>query len=193
MLFSGPAWRAALEARRLLAEDWGVGAEAWSVTSYKALREEAISVDRHNRLHPDDAPVVPFVTAALAGSAGPVVAVTDFMRAVPDQVARWVPRRFTSLGTDGFGRSDTREVLRRYFEVDAAHVVVAVLEGLVADGAVPAGRGVGRHRPVRDRRRVPRPLVGLTVVHRADAWPRDRPGRRRTTPRVALTCALAHR
>ena len=139
VLFSGPAWRAALEARRLLAEDWDVGAEAWSVTSYKALREQAISVDRHNRLHPDDAPGVPVVTAALAGSSGPVVAVTDFMRAVPDQVARWVPRRFTSLGTDGFGRSDTREVLRRFFEVDAAHVVVAVLEGLVADGAVPAG------------------------------------------------------
>jgi pyruvate dehydrogenase E1 component len=138
VLFSGPAWRAALEARRLLADDWGVGAEAWSVTSYKALREEAIGIDRHNRLHPDDDAGVPFVTAALAGSAGPVVAVTDFMRAVPDQVARWVPRRFTSLGTDGFGRSDTREVLRRYFEVDAAHIVVAVLEGLVADGALPA-------------------------------------------------------
>jgi pyruvate dehydrogenase E1 component len=79
------------------------------------------------------------VTGELSGSTGPVVAVTDFVRAVPDQVARWVPRRFTSLGTDGFGRSDTREVLRRFFEIDAAHVVVAVLDGLEADGAVPAG------------------------------------------------------
>jgi len=148
VLFSGPAWRAAVEARRLLAEDWGVGAEAWSVTSYKALREQALGVDRHNRLHPGDTPGVPVVTEALAGSSGPVVAVTDFMRAVPDQVARWVPRRFTSLGTDGFGRSDTREVLRRFFEVDAAHVVVAVLEGLAADGAVPAGAvsdAIGRY------------------------------------------------
>src|SRR5665213_1999656 len=139
LLFSGTAWRAAMEARRLLAEDWGVGAEAWSVTSYKSLREEALSAERHNRLHPDADHRVPLVTASLAGNAGPIVAVTDFMRAVPDQVSRWMPRRFTSLGTDGFGRSDTREVLRRFFEVDAAHLVVAALEGLTADGAVPAG------------------------------------------------------
>ena len=177
VLFSGPAWRAALEARRLLADDWGVGAEAWSVTSYKALREEAIGVDRHNRLHPDDDPRVPFVTAALAGSAGPVVAVTDFMRAVPDQVARWVPRRFTSLGTDGFGRSDTREVLRRFFEVDAAHVVVAVLEGLAADGAVPAGAvsaAIGRYGIDAG---VPRPLDGLS--RRPAVRSRGPPDRRR--------------
>jgi pyruvate dehydrogenase E1 component len=148
VLFSGTAWRAAMEARRLLADDWGVGAETWSVTSYQALREEALAVDRHNRLHPDDGPRVPLVTAALGGSSGPVVAVTDFMRAVPDQVARWVPRRYTSLGTDGFGRSDTREVLRRFFEVDAAHVVVAVLEGLAAEGAVPdaaVAAAIGRY------------------------------------------------
>jgi pyruvate dehydrogenase E1 component len=109
------------------------------VTSYKSLREEALSAERHNRLHPDAEHRVPLVTAALSGSDGPVVAVTDFVRAVPDQVARWMPRRFTSLGTDGFGRSDTREVLRRFFEVDAVHLVVAVLGGLTADGAVPAG------------------------------------------------------
>ena len=93
-------------------------------------------------------PRIPHVTASLADSAGPIVAVTDFMRAVPDQVSRWMPRRFTSLGTDGFGRSDTREVLRRYFEVDAAHVVVAALEGLVADGTLPEGAvaaGVARY------------------------------------------------
>ena len=139
LLFSGTAWRAAMEARRLLAEDWGVGAESWSVTSYKALREDALSVDRHNRLRPATGARIPHVTASLADSEGPIVAVTDFMRAVPDQVSRWMPRHFTSLGTDGFGRSDTREVLRRYFEVDAAHVVVAALEGLVADGTLPEG------------------------------------------------------
>jgi pyruvate dehydrogenase E1 component len=77
------------------------------------------------------------VTESLARSGGPIVAVTDFMRSVPDQVSRWMPRRFTSLGTDGFGRSDTREVLRRFFEVDAAHIVVAVLHGLAAEGSVP--------------------------------------------------------
>ena len=148
VLFSGTAWRAAMEARRLLAEDWGVGADAWSVTSYKALREEALSIDRYNRLHPDDERRLPFVTTSLEGSAGPVVAVSDFMRAVPDQVAHWVPRRFTSLGTDGFGRSDTREVLRRFFEVDAAHVTLAVLESLAAEGAVPSAAvsaAIGRY------------------------------------------------
>ncbi|MGD0881156.1 MAG: pyruvate dehydrogenase (acetyl-transferring), homodimeric type [Acidimicrobiales bacterium] len=139
LLFSGTAWQAAMEARRLLAGDWGVAAEAWSVTSYKSLREDGLSAERHNRLHPDDEPRVPTVTSCLAGSQGPVVAVTDFIRAVPDQVARWVPRRFTSLGTDGFGRSDTREVLRRFFETDAVHVVVAALSGLEADGALPRG------------------------------------------------------
>ncbi len=138
LLFSGTAWQAAVEARRLLAVDWGVVTDTWSVTSYKSLREDAISVERWNRLHPGEAGRIPFVTESLVESEGPIVAVTDFMRSVPDQVARWMPRRFTSLGTDGFGRSDTREVLRRHFEVDAAHIVVAVLHGLAADGVVPA-------------------------------------------------------
>jgi pyruvate dehydrogenase E1 component len=109
------------------------------MTSYKSLREDALSAERHNRLHPAAEPRIPRVTASLSGSEGPIVAVTDFVRAVPDQVARWMPRRFTSLGTDGFGRSDTRQVLRRYFEVDAAHLVVAVLQGMTADETVPAG------------------------------------------------------
>jgi pyruvate dehydrogenase E1 component len=137
ILFSGSAWQAATEARRLLAEDWGVDVDLWSVTSYKSLREDAISVERWNRLHPDATERVPFVAEQLGASEGPIVAVTDFMRSVPDQVSRWMPRPFTSLGTDGFGRSDTRDVLRRYFEVDAAHVVVAVLHGLAHGGAVP--------------------------------------------------------
>ena len=138
LLFSGSAWQAAFEAQRMLADEWGVEAEAWSVTSYKSLREDAISVERWNRLHPGEDPRIPFVTQCLSESEGPIVAVTDFMRAVPDQVSRWMPRGFTSLGTDGFGRSDTREVLRRFFEVDAAHVVVAVLHDLAAAGAIPA-------------------------------------------------------
>jgi pyruvate dehydrogenase E1 component len=139
VLFSGSAWQSAVEARRMLAADWGVDVDLWSVTSYKSLREEAMAVERWNRLQPDQTARVPHVTEQLATSAGPVVAVSDFMRAVPDQISRWVPRGFTSLGTDGYGRSDTREVLRRYFEVDAAHVVVAVLHALAADGMVPPG------------------------------------------------------
>ncbi|MHB1912499.1 MAG: transketolase-like TK C-terminal-containing protein, partial [Acidimicrobiales bacterium] len=134
ILFSGTAWSAAMEARRLLAEDWGVAAECWSATSYKQLREEALSVERWNRLHPDGAPLTPHVTAALADADGPVVAVTDFMKLVPDQVSRWIPNHFVSLGTDGWGRSDSRAYLRRYFEVDAGHVTVAVLAALVATG-----------------------------------------------------------
>jgi pyruvate dehydrogenase E1 component len=134
ILFSGSASQAAFEAQGLLASDWDCSAELWSATSYKALREEALEVERANRLHPSTPDAVPYVTAALATSAGPIVAVTDFMKAVPDMIARWAPRSFTVLGTDGYGRSDTRAALRRHFEVDAAHIVVAVLSALVEQG-----------------------------------------------------------
>ena len=130
ILFSGTASVAAREAQRLLAEDHGVGAELWSVTSYKELREDALSAVRWNRLHPGEVERVPYVTAALMDSEGPCVAVTDFMHAVPDQIARWVPGSFTSLGTDGYGRSDSRDALRRHFETDAAHIVTTVLAEL---------------------------------------------------------------
>lgn len=141
ILFSGSAQGAARTAQTDLAEHYSVGAELWSATSYKRLREEALTAERSNRLHPGEPPVIASVTSKLATSAGPIVAVTDFMKAVPDQIARFVPitdagvpRSFTPLGTDGFGRSDTREALRRFFETDAAHVVVAVLSSLVALG-----------------------------------------------------------
>ena len=134
ILFSGPAWQAAMQARELLASDWDVSAEAWSVTSYKALREDGLEVERWNRLHPESTPRVAYVTRALSESRGPIVAVTDYLKAVPDQVARFVRAPFTVLGTDGFGRSDTRAALRRHFEVDAAHIVVAVLAELAAAG-----------------------------------------------------------
>jgi pyruvate dehydrogenase E1 component len=138
ILFSGTAWQAAVEAQKRLAADHDVAAELWSATSYKALREDALSVERWNRLHPSLQARTPFVTEALVGTSGPVVAVTDFMKAVPDQVGRWVPGHFIPLGTDGYGRSDTREALRRHFETDAAHVVVAVLDGLLAGGDAKA-------------------------------------------------------
>jgi pyruvate dehydrogenase E1 component len=138
ILFSGTASQAALEAQKILAEDHDVACELWSATSYKALREDALSVERWNRLHPAMQSRVPYVTEALASAQGPIVAVTDFMKAVPDQIARWVPGHFTPLGTDGYGRSDTREALRRHFETDAAHVVVAVLDGLLDSGEAKA-------------------------------------------------------
>ncbi|HET6964498.1 MAG TPA: pyruvate dehydrogenase (acetyl-transferring), homodimeric type, partial [Acidimicrobiales bacterium] len=134
ILFSGTASQAALEAQKLLADKHDVAAELWSATSYKALREDALSVERWNRLHPTLQPRTPYVTEALSAAAGPIVAVTDFMKAVPDQVARWAPGNFTPLGTDGYGRSDTREALRRHFETDAAHITVAVLDGLLSTG-----------------------------------------------------------
>src|SRR5205823_29116 len=132
----GSAQKAAREAQAELAEQFDVAAELWSATSYKLLREDALSAERWNRLHPDDDDRVAYVTEQLQGSSGPIVAVTDYMKVVPDQVARWVPagRAFTALGTDGFGRSDTREALRRFFETDTAHVVVAVLDGLASIG-----------------------------------------------------------
>ena len=138
ILFSGPMWQAAAAARAELAEHYGVGASLWSATSYKSLREEALATERWNRLHPFEPWRVPFVTRQLEQAGGPFVAVTDFMRAVPDQIARWVPGRFLPLGTDGFGRSDTREALRHHFEVDTGHVVVAVLSTLMAEGTVTA-------------------------------------------------------
>jgi pyruvate dehydrogenase E1 component len=134
LLFSGPMWQAAADARRMLAEDWGVAADTWSATSYTELRAEALSADRWNRLHPSEPPRVPLVRRLLGEGEGPVIATTDYVRSVPDQVARWIERPFTSLGTDGFGRSDTRQALRRFFEVDAAHVVVATLASLAASG-----------------------------------------------------------
>jgi pyruvate dehydrogenase E1 component len=134
LLFSGTAWSAVTEARELLATDWGVSADVWSVTSYKALRDEALSTERWNRLHPEEPARSPLVARLFGETSGPVVAVSDFMKMVPDQIARWVPRQFTPLGTDGFGRSDTRAALRRYFETDAGHVVVAVLAGLASEG-----------------------------------------------------------
>ena len=138
ILFSGSAWHEAMRARELLATEWGVAAEAWSATSYKALRDEALEIERWNRLHPGAAPRVAYVTSQLEASSGPIVAVTDFMKAVADQISRFVTSPFSSLGTDGFGRSDTRESLRRFFEIDAEHIVVAVLSELAAIGLATA-------------------------------------------------------
>lgn len=143
ILFSGSAHGAARAAAELLATEHDVGAELYSVPSYKALREEALSCERHNTLNPADAPRVPYVTRQLSDSLGPIVAVTDFMRAVPDQVSRWIPRNYTSLGTDGFGRSDTRDRLREHFEITAEHIVCAVLWRLAEAGDIDSSVAVG--------------------------------------------------
>jgi pyruvate dehydrogenase E1 component len=115
-----------------------VSADVWSATSWTELRRDAERVEEYNLLHPGEEPRVPYVTMALADAPGPVVAVSDFMRAVPDLIARWVPGDYTSLGTDGFGLSDTRHALRRHFHVDAESIVVATLSQLARRGEVAA-------------------------------------------------------
>ncbi|MEN9644622.1 MAG: pyruvate dehydrogenase component [Actinomycetota bacterium] len=139
VLFSGSANGAARAAAQELLEQHGIGVELWSATSYKALRDEAIATERWNRLHPHEQARTPLVAQVLGEAQGPIVAVTDFMKIVPEQVARFLPgRTFVPLGTDGMGRSDTREALRRFFEVDAGNVVVGVLSALMADGKAGA-------------------------------------------------------
>jgi pyruvate dehydrogenase E1 component len=137
ILFSGPANLAAREAQAILAEYHDISAELWSVTSYKRLRANALDVERRNRLQPEAEPDVPELTWKLQTSEGPIVAVSDWMGLVPGQVSRWTPRPMNVLGTDGFGRSDTREALRSFFEVDAFSVVVAVLHSLAQAGEIP--------------------------------------------------------
>ncbi len=136
VLASGVALPWALRAQQLLGEEWNVDVDVWSATSWNELRREAVECERANLLNPADEPRVPYITSTLADAAGPVVAVSDFMRAVPDQISRWVPRDYMSLGTDGFGFADTRGAARRYFHVDAESIVVAVLEQLARAGEV---------------------------------------------------------
>ena len=136
VLASGVGVPWALEAQQLLGDDWNVDVDVWSVTSWNELRRDAIECEQHALLNPGEQPRVPFVTTKLADVAGPVVAVSDFMRAVPDQIARWIPGDYTSLGTDGFGFADTRGAARRFFHVDAQSIVVAVLEQLARRGEV---------------------------------------------------------
>ena len=137
ILASGVGVNWALKAQKLLAEDWGVAASVWSVTSWNELRRDGLETDSHNFLHPSDNKQA-YVTKKLASAEGPVIAVSDFMRAVQDQIAPWVPGPFASLGTDGFGLSDTRGALRRHFKVDAESIVVATLQQLAKQGDVKA-------------------------------------------------------
>jgi pyruvate dehydrogenase E1 component len=139
VLASGVAVPWALRAQELLAQDWGVDVDVWSVTSWNELRRDALTVDEHNFLHPDAEPLTPYINAKLAETSGPVVAVSDYMRAVPDQIAQWLQaagRDWSSLGADGFGFADTRGAARRFFHIDAESVVVNVLAQLAKRGEV---------------------------------------------------------
>jgi pyruvate dehydrogenase E1 component len=134
LLGAGTILREVIAAGELLERDWGVAADVWSVTSFTELRREGLDVERHNRLGSDEQPLQSWVEQCLAPTAGPIVAATDYMRAVPDMIRTWVPRRYVTLGTDGFGRSDTRVALRSFFEVDRFHITVAALKSLADDG-----------------------------------------------------------
>ena len=131
---SGPIIREALRAQEILAEKYGVSADVWSATSYKLLRNDALRTKRWNLLHPTQPPKKAYLETLLEKEQGSFVAVSDNMKIVPDQIAPWVPGSLTTLGTDGFGRSDTRKRLRRFFEVDAEMTVVATLHALAEKG-----------------------------------------------------------
>ncbi|CAL4859656.1 pyruvate dehydrogenase (acetyl-transferring), homodimeric type [Microbacterium sp. MM2322] len=133
----GLAW--AHEAQKLLKDDWGVVADVWSVTSWTELRRDGLAADEHNFLHPTDEPKTAYITEKLRDSEGPVVAVSDFMHAVQDQIRQWVPRRYATLGADGFGFSDTRAAARRQFKIDGPSIVVRTLQALAEDGVVDRG------------------------------------------------------
>jgi pyruvate dehydrogenase E1 component len=135
---SGAILPQALAAREILAQRFGVAAEVYSATSWQLLRRDALEAERWNRLHPAEAPRVPYVTQVLGLDGGPVVVVSDWVKALPDLLGRWLPAGYVSLGTEGFGRSDTREALRGLFEIDASNVAVAALAALQRAGAIPA-------------------------------------------------------
>jgi len=133
---SGPILNEALRAQQILGEKYGVAADVWSVTSYNELRRDALRAERWNRLHPDRPRQVPYLLQALGGAEGPIIAATDYMKVVADQVAPWLPGRLETLGTDGFGRSDNREYLRQHFEINAESIAAAALSRLARDGGL---------------------------------------------------------
>lgn len=136
LLASGVGVPWALEAQQLLRDDWGVQADVWSVTSWTELRRDGLAADEHNFLHPDEEARTAYITEKLRDSEGPVVAVSDFMHAVQDQIRPWVPQQFVTLGADGFGFSDTRPAARRFFKIDGPSIVVRALQALAAEGTV---------------------------------------------------------
>jgi pyruvate dehydrogenase E1 component len=138
LMGSGTILREVLAAADMLENDYRVQADVWSVTSYSELRREGLDCERWNLLHPGETPRVPYLAATLAGCKGPFVAASDYMRIVPDQVRAWVPGRYVVLGTDGYGRSDSRAALRDFFEVDRRYIVIASLRALADEGAIDA-------------------------------------------------------
>ncbi|OGT19472.1 MAG: hypothetical protein A2V90_07710 [Gammaproteobacteria bacterium RBG_16_57_12] len=140
LIGSGAILREVIAAADLLAEDWGVDADIWSATSFNELVREARDTDRWNRLHPAKKPKTSYVSQCFADRGGPFVAATDYIQSYAEQIRKWVPGRYEVLGTDGFGRSDTRAQLRKHFEVNRYHVAVTALKALADDGLFPAAK-----------------------------------------------------
>ena len=136
LLGSGAILNEVLKAQAVLAEKYGVAADVWSVTSYKELHRDALDAERWNMLHPGETPRVPYVTKALGDAQGPIIATSDYLKLMPDSICRWMPRKLLALGTDGFGRSDGRDALRDFFEVDWRYITVATLAYLARDGKI---------------------------------------------------------
>ena len=136
LMGSGTILREVIAAADLLRDDWKVDADIWSVTSFNELRRDGMSVERWNRLHPGKPPRKSYVETMLEGRVGPVIVSTDYMRNYADQIRQHIDRRYVTLGTDGFGRSDYRVKLRRFFEVDRHYVTVAALKALADDGEI---------------------------------------------------------
>lgn len=140
LLGSGTILREVIAAAEILEKDYKVSADIWSVTSFNQLRREALAVSRHNLLHPDEPARLSYVETCLKDREGPVIASTDYMKIVADQIREFIPGRYFVLGTDGFGRSDTREKLRQFFEVDRYYVVIAALKALADEGKIPSSQ-----------------------------------------------------
>jgi pyruvate dehydrogenase E1 component len=138
LLGSGAILNEVLKAQQILEEKYDVASDVWSVTSYQELYRDGHAVERWNRLHPSEKPRTPWVTQCLAGTEGVIIAASDYVKAMPDCIDRWAPRRLASLGTDGFGRSEGRASLRDHFEVDAKFIVQATLNELAREGKVDA-------------------------------------------------------
>jgi len=143
---SGSILQQVVAAQELLADKLGIAAEVYSAPSFSLLRRDALAAERWNRLHPTETPRVPYVSTVLGPDGGPIIAATDWLKALPDMVARWLPPYYTALGTDGFGRSDTREALRSLFEIDAPNIAAAALVELVRCGALPADKAPAAFR-----------------------------------------------
>jgi pyruvate dehydrogenase E1 component len=135
---SGAILNEALRAQEILEQKYGVAADVWSVTSYKELYVDAIDAERWNRLNPGAKPKVPYVSQCLADAPGVLVAASDYLKTLPNMIAKWMPRRLAALGTDGFGRSEGRTALRDFFEVDAKFIALATLHELSAEGKIDA-------------------------------------------------------